>query len=162
MGMAAAVEVVAIPSGAESRTRWPLRLGAVGAHGGYLHPRRNLMKYMAIIYGNKALWESFDPEVTGEAITEVNAFNHRYAESGELLGAYGLGDELTAKTVRVRGGVPAVTDGPYLEAKEFVSSFFLLDCASEARALEIVAEYPFASRSAVEVWPVLHEAGAEM
>ena len=120
------------------------------------------MKYMAIIYGNKALWESFAPEVIGEAIASVNAFNVRYAESGELLGAYGLGDELTAKTVRVRDGVPAVTDGPYLEAKEFVSSFFLLDCDSETRALEIVADYPFASHSAVEVWPVLHEAGTEM
>ena len=120
------------------------------------------MKYMAIIYGNKALWESFTPEVIGEAIAGVNAFNVRYAESGELLGAYGLGDELTAKTVRVRDNVPAVTDGPYLEAKEFVSSFFLLDCDSEARAIEIVADYPFASYSAVEFWPVLHEAGTEM
>jgi hypothetical protein len=120
------------------------------------------MKYMAIIYGNKALWESFGPEAAGEAISKVNAFNRHYAESGEMLGAYGLGDELTAKTVRVRDGVPAVTDGPYLEAKEFVSSFFLLDCASEKRALEIVAEYPFASHSAVEVWPVLHESGVEM
>ena len=120
------------------------------------------MKYMAIIYGNKALWESFAPEVIGEAIASVDAFNRQYAESGELLGAYGLGDELTAKTVRVRDGVPAVTDGPYIEAKEFVSSFFMLDCESEARALEIVAAYPFASHSAVEVWPVLHEAGTEM
>jgi hypothetical protein len=120
------------------------------------------MKYMAIIYGNKALWESFSPDVAGEAIASVDTFNKRYAESGELLGAYGLGDELTAKTVRVRDGLPAVTDGPYLEAKEFVSSFFLLDCDSEARALAIVADYPFASHSAVEVWPVLHEAGTEM
>ena len=120
------------------------------------------MKYMVIIYGNKDLWSSFPPEEAGRAIAEVDAFNRRHAESGELLGAYGLGDELTAKTVRVRDGVPAVTDGPYLEAKEFVSSFFLLDCEDEARALEIAAEYPFASHSAVEVWPVLHEAGTEM
>jgi len=63
-----------------------------------------------------------------------------YASSGELLGAYGLDDELMAKTVRVRDGVPAVTDGPYIEAKEFVSSFFLLDVDSEKRALEIAAE----------------------
>ncbi len=120
------------------------------------------MKYMAIIYGNRTMWESFSPDQAREAIASVNEFNLRHAESGELLGAYGLGDELTAKTVRVRDGVPAVTDGPYLEAKEFVSSFFLLDCGSEERALEIVAQYPFASFGAVEVWPVLHEAGAEM
>ena len=120
------------------------------------------MKYMAIIYGNKELWESFPPDVIGQAISEVDAFNRRHTASGELLGAYGLADELMAKTVRVRDGVPAVTDGPYLEAKEFVSSFFLLDVDSEKRALEIAAEYPFASRNAVEVWPILHESAADV
>lgn len=120
------------------------------------------MKYIAIIYGNKEMWESFPPEVAAKAIAEVDAFNRRYAESGELLGAYGLGDELTARTVRVRNGVPAVTDGPYVEAKEYVSSFFLLDVDDEQRALDIVAEYPFAAENAVEVWPILHESGDAM
>jgi hypothetical protein len=55
-----------------------------------------------------------------------------------------------------------VTDGPYLEAKEFVSSFFILDRQDESRALHIAAEYPFAAHNAVDVWPVLHEAGLEM
>jgi hypothetical protein len=117
------------------------------------------MKYIAIIYGNKEMWQSFPPDVAAKAIGEVDAFNRRHTESGELLGAYGLGDELTARTVRVREGVPAVTDGPYVEAKEFVSSFFLLDVDSEQRALDIAAEYPFASYNAVEVWPILHESG---
>ena len=120
------------------------------------------MKYVVIIYGNKDLWESFPPEAAARAIAEQDAVNRRLTESGELLGSYGLGDELTAKTVRVRAGVPAVTDGPYIEAKEFVSSFWLLDVEHEARALEIAAEMPFAAENAVEVWPVLHEAGNEM
>ncbi len=120
------------------------------------------MKYITIIYGNKDLWQSFTPDAATKAIAEVSEFNRRYKESGELIGAYGLGDELTAKTVRVRDGVPAVTDGPYIEAKEFVSSFFLLDVDSEDRALAIAAEYPFASQNAVEVWPILHESSAEM
>jgi hypothetical protein len=120
------------------------------------------MKYITIIYGNKDMWQSFTPDEGAKAIAEVDAFNRRYKESGELLGAYGLGDELTAKTVRVRDGVPAVTDGPYIEAKEFVSSFFLLDVDSEGRALEIAAEYPFAAHNAVEVWPILHESGPEL
>jgi hypothetical protein len=119
------------------------------------------MKYMVIIYGNKDLWQSFPPDVARDAIAEVDAFNQRYLTSGELLGAYGLGDERTAKTVRVREGVPAVTDGPYLEAKEFVSSFFFLDCETEERALEIAATYPFAAYNAVEVWPVLYEAAPD-
>jgi hypothetical protein len=116
------------------------------------------MKYIAIIYGNKELWESFPPEQWTTAIAAQDAFNKRYSESGELLAAYGLGDEFSAKTVRVRQGAPAVTDGPYIEAKEFVSSFCLFEVESEARALKIAAEIPFASHNAVEVWPILHEA----
>lgn len=120
------------------------------------------MKYLVIIYGNQELWTSFSPDVMATAIAEQDAFNQRYHDSGELLGAYGLGDELTARTVRVREGVPAVTDGPYIEAKEFVSSFYLLDVENEARALEIAAQIPFAAQNAVETWPILHEAGTEM
>jgi hypothetical protein len=120
------------------------------------------MKYMVMIYGNRDLWQSFDPEVASRAIADVDSFNRRHRASGELLAAYGLGDELTARTVRVRGGVPAVTDGPYLEAKEFVSSLFILDVEDEDRAVAIAAEYPFAAHNAVDVWPVLHEAGQEM
>ena len=70
------------------------------------------MKYMAIIYGNKEMWASFPPEVAAKAIGEVDAYNRRYTASGELLGAFGLADELMAKMVRVRDSIPAVTDGP--------------------------------------------------
>jgi hypothetical protein len=62
----------------------------------------------------------------------------------------------------VRDGLPAVTDGPYLGTKEFLSSFCLIDVESEQRPLEIADRMPLASFRSVEVWPVLHEAGAEM
>lgn len=114
------------------------------------------MKYLAIIYGNKALWESYSEDELGPFIAAQDAFNRRFAETGELLGAYGLSDETGAKAVRVRDGVPVITDGPYVEAKEFIASFYMLDVADEARALEIAAEIPFASTHGVEVWPVLH------
>jgi hypothetical protein len=117
------------------------------------------MKYIAIIYGNKDMWSRFPSDVAARAIAEVDAFNRRHIESGHLVGAAGLGDETTARAVRVRDGVPAVTDGPYVEAKEYVSSYFVLDVDSEDQALSIVAAHPFASYQAVEVWPILHETG---
>lgn len=42
------------------------------------------MKYMVIIYGNKDLWQSFPSEVAAKAIAEVDAFNKRHSEAGEL------------------------------------------------------------------------------
>ena len=116
------------------------------------------MKFLAIIYGNAELWASWDEDRIATEIAAQDAFNARYKETGELLSAFGLGDESTAKAVRVRDGVPAVTDGPYIEAREYVGSFYLFEVESEARALELAAEIPFASFNAVEVWPVLHEA----
>jgi hypothetical protein len=115
------------------------------------------MKYMLAIYGNQELWESFTAEEFQKAVAEQEAFNTKFKETGELLGAYGTADAVQAKTVRVRNGVPAVTDGPYLETKEYLASWYLIDVDDEQRALDIAAEIPFASVNAVEVWPILHE-----
>lgn len=115
------------------------------------------MKYMLMIYGNQQTWASLGKEDWAKAIAAQDEFNRKFFDTGELLGAYGLGDSTDAKVVRVDGGVPAVTDGPYLEAKEFLASYYLLECDSEQRALQIAAEMPYASVKGVEVWPVTHE-----
>ncbi|MBO0684000.1 MAG: hypothetical protein J2P45_12640 [Candidatus Dormibacteraeota bacterium] len=120
------------------------------------------MKYMLIIYGNQQLWSSFSAEEAARAIGAQDAFNRELQASGELLGAYGLADVAQVRMVSVRNGLPAVTDGPYLETREHLSSFCLIDVEDEQRALELAARMPFASVRSVEVWPVLHEAGAEM
>jgi len=119
------------------------------------------VKYLLMIYGNREKWESIPPEDWPEAIARQDAFNARYRDTGELRVAYKLADSARAKLVRRTGGVPAVTDGPYLETKEYLASFWLLDCDSEARALQIAADMPFADTDPVELWPVLHESAAD-
>jgi len=111
-----------------------------------------------MIYGNQEKWASLPAEEWPEAIARQDAFNRKYRETGELLGAYGLADAAQARLVRRVDGQPAVTDGPYLETKEYMASFYLLDCESEERALAIAADMPFADAEPVEVWPVMHEA----
>jgi len=120
------------------------------------------MKYLLMIYANQETWAGFSPEEVTKGIADQDAFNREFFETGELLGAFGLADAENAKVVRVREGAAAVTDGPYVEAKEHLASYYLLDVESEQRALEIAAQMPFASFRGVEVWPVLREAGAEM
>ena len=116
------------------------------------------MKFMLMIYANQETWDGLSAEEMERGIAEQNAFNTTFFETGELISAYGLADVATARTVRVRAGAAAVTDGPYLETKEYLASFCLLDCQDETRALEIAARMPFAAFNAVEVWPVMHEA----
>jgi hypothetical protein len=119
------------------------------------------VKYMLIIYGNQELWNSIDPAEFQQMIAAFDAFNKKFYDSGELLGAYGVADAAATRLVRLTDGQPAVTDGPYLETKEYLASWYLLDVGSEQRALEIAAEIPSANQQPVEVWPILHEASRE-
>ncbi|MEV5298740.1 YciI family protein [Amycolatopsis methanolica] len=111
------------------------------------------MKYMVILYGNQELWDSVNPDEWQAAVAAQDAFNEKYFTTGELLGAYGIADP---KVVRVRDGQKTVTDGPYLETKEYLASVAMLEVDSEERALEIAADNPFAAFRQVEVWPVWH------
>jgi hypothetical protein len=119
------------------------------------------VKYLLMIYGNREKWESMPADAWPEAIAKQEAFNAKYRETGELLGAYGLADAVNAKLVRRAAGLPDVTDGPYLETKEYLASFWLLDCEGEERAVQIAADMPFADAEPVEVWPILHESAGD-
>lgn len=112
------------------------------------------MKYLALIFGNRDVWYGGPPEQRREIIAAVDAFNARLRESGELVAVDGLLDP--ARSIRVEGGVPVVSDGPYLEAKEHVGSYFIVDVDSEARALEIATSYPALIEGAgLELWPLM-------
>ncbi|RKQ86081.1 hypothetical protein C8N24_4090 [Solirubrobacter pauli] len=113
------------------------------------------MRYLALIYGDEEIWKA-DPN-RREVIAAVNAFNRRFRESGELIDVNGLlGPPVN---VRHTGSQPVVSDGPYLEVKEHVGSYFMLDVESHERALEIVRSYPgVTSRGGgVELWRLMHQ-----
>ena len=119
------------------------------------------MKYLMLIYGNQEKWDTIPAEAWPKEIAKQDAFNKKYQATGELLAAYGLADAVAARLVRRTDGAPAITDGPYLETKEYLSTLYLLDCESEERAYEIAAEMPWADIQPTEVWPILHEAAGD-
>ncbi len=63
----------------------------------------------------------------------------------------------TARTVRVRDGRPLVTDGPFVEAKEFIAGFDLLECADLDECIAVAATAPVARFMAVEIRPFASE-----
>ena len=119
------------------------------------------MKFLMTIYGNDEIWGSLSKEEFDTLIAEDAVFQKEARESGELISAEGLQDAVNARTVRVRDGVPVVSDGPYLESKEYMASFYLLDCENLDRALELAARYPTARTRGVEVWPLRGLNGTE-
>jgi hypothetical protein len=113
------------------------------------------VKFLLTIYGNEEIWGSYSKEEIERLIAEDGEFQKEVRESGELVIVEGLTDPVNARTVKVREGVPVVTDGPYLESKEYLASFFVLDCESLDRALELAAKYPTAKTTGVEIWPLM-------
>ncbi len=114
------------------------------------------MKYMLLIYNNPATYESWSEEERTALFGEVDQIMTELRESGELAGGEALADASNSKTVRVRDGVPAVTDGPFAEAKEQMAGYLMVDCETEDRAVEIAARWPDARYFAMEVRAVMH------
>ncbi|MET8139815.1 YciI family protein [Sphaerisporangium sp. NPDC005288] len=91
----------------------------------------------------------------------VDSIMKELTETGELLRGEALADPSQSKTVRVRDGVPAITDGPFSEAKEQFAGYLLVECETPERAVEIAASWPDARYFAMEVRPVVHQSGPE-
>jgi hypothetical protein len=109
---------------------------------------------MLLIYTNAATAEALARDRDG-IMAEVDALVAELMESGEWVGGEGLADAASARTVRVRGGVPAVTDGPFVESKEQMAGYCTVDCDSLERAIDIAARWPDARYCAMEVRPVV-------
>jgi hypothetical protein len=83
---------------------------------------------------------NWPPEDVKAHIRFMKNLNAELAGSGELVGAEGLASPVEARVVRAtKNGVPAVTDGPFPEAKEFLAGYWIVDCDSPQRAYEIAA-----------------------
>jgi hypothetical protein len=131
------------------------------------------MKYLVLIYGNQENWEhplflrnpeflAMPAQARDELTRQAEALHREIRESGEFIAGEALADPVNARTIRVRDGVPTTTDGPYLETKEQLAGFLVVDCESPERAKEIAASIPDARFAAVEVHPIMDTSGEEM
>jgi hypothetical protein len=120
-----------------------------------VNTKENAVKYILLIYQNPAAWESVPDEERNQVMNEAGEIWQELTESGEAIGGEGLAPVSATKTVRVRDGVAAVTDGPFIEAKEQLAGYCLVDVASEERAVEIAKRWPDARYWAMEVRPLL-------
>jgi hypothetical protein len=118
------------------------------------------VKYVVLIYSNPATWETLPPAERDRVMGIHNAMIKELTESGELIRVDGLTHPTTTKTVRLRDGVPVVTDGPFSEAKEQLAGVWAVDCDSIERAIEIAA--PVAEYDTVEVRQLMDLSGLEM
>jgi hypothetical protein len=123
------------------------------------------VKYLILIYSNPAsreIWEGFSDDQRAEGYRYYAALTEELAASGELIVSEALADPSLTRRVSVRDGQTLTSDGPFAETKELLGGFFLVDCQSIERAVEVAARVPEAELGLVEVRPVLELGGMEL
>ena len=94
---------------------------------------------------------------TPDEMAAIDAFNDRLQAEGHWVFAGGLGSASTATVIDNRGGEAMFTDGPFLESKEYLAGFWIIEAADLDVALKLAAEGSKACNRKTEVRPFLGE-----
>jgi hypothetical protein len=138
------------------------------------------MKYMILLTATQADYDAMAGGTDGQGrswseadlqamFEHMEGINQEMQARGELIDGQGLAGPEATRTVRVVDGKREVTDGPYGEAKEFLAGYWVVDCETEERALEIAARASASpgpggtvSSDPVQVRPIMEAPGTEM
>lgn len=89
------------------------------------------------------------------------AYDEKLQRDGSFIAAEALQSPSSAVTVRLRDGKMSVTDGPFIETKEHLGGFILIEAPDMKKAIEIAAGIPLAKLGAIEVRPIYIIPGSE-
>jgi hypothetical protein len=115
------------------------------------------MKYLLLVcWDANRMNGQTEPDPAAKAAAAEEPF--AWVDELRARGIWQIGDQLApprrARTVRVRDGKRSVTDGPFVETKEALGGFDLLECDGIEEAIEIAASHPIAEIGAIEVRPL--------
>ena len=116
------------------------------------------MRYQILIYNNPEFDEGFNGALRGEVDSTHATIIRELTEAGELIATDALSTE-AAVVVRTDPRTHRVhtTDGPFIETKEWVGGFYLVDVANIDRAVEIAGRFVEARYSPIEVRQLEHD-----
>jgi len=124
-----------------------------------------VVKYMVLIHSNPAshaVWEAMTEAERAEGWKAYGELHAELEASGELIATEALADRSQGRRLPATEQLAGVTDGPFAEVKEHLAGFFLIECESMERALEVGAKVPEAAFGLVEVRPVMDLSGMDM
>jgi hypothetical protein len=134
-----------------------VRGGGEGGHRDRPELRRDAMTHYLLAVHGPAERNEFgsygSKEEMEEAFAATGAFNDKLRADGYWVFAGGLQPVASATVVDGEGDTPVVTDGPYLETKEALGGFWVIDAPDLDVALKLAAEGSKACRGKVEVRP---------
>ena len=112
------------------------------------------MRYACLIYFDPGKVFNQSPEADA-VLRDVGPYDAELKASGHLVSGHALQMPQAAMTVRVRDGKMSATDGPFMETKEMLGGFTLIEARDLNEAVRIAAGIPFAKLGAIEVRPLV-------
>jgi len=110
------------------------------------------MQYLvSVIDDGQALAADSNASATADEMAAIDTFNDRLQAEGHWVFANGLAAPETATTIDNRGEQPVITDGPFLESKEFLAGFWIIEADTHEIALTLAAEGSKACNRKVEL-----------
>lgn len=113
------------------------------------------MKFLCTVILDDDLAKTMLDEDWAQMNAECRTHDSALMERGILIMAQALVGPASARTVRVRQGDALITDGPFMESKESLAGFLLIDVADADAAMDIARHVPMARLGAIEVRPVM-------
>jgi len=110
------------------------------------------MLYLAMLFEDESAYA--DGSRFAEMMPAHEAFQAAAGSAGVLAGGNALEPTATATMIRVRDGERLLTDGPYVETKEQLGGYYLLECKDLDEALAWASRIPAAATGAIELRPV--------
>jgi hypothetical protein len=116
------------------------------------------MKYMVLIASEPDGWDHLDAEGQRALYQRIATWWGERAAAGEILDGHQLQPAETATTVRIaRDGDTTVTDGPFVEGKEIVGGYAIIDVPDLDAAIALVSDWP--APDTLEIRPVVVNPG---
>jgi len=112
------------------------------------------MKFMLLVHHDEAAFEQIGKDQQQQMLADSVALTHQLHANRQYLSASPLQPAATAVIVRVRQGKPIITDGPFLETREQIAGYFLIDAKDLNEATQIATRVPGAQIGTVEVRPL--------
>ncbi|HEY3112324.1 MAG TPA: YciI family protein [Gemmatimonadaceae bacterium] len=118
------------------------------------------MKYLCLIYDDEQQWQKFPKDVQDKYMGEYTAFTETIKKNGQYVGSNQLQPSHTATIVRSRNGRVSTTDGPFVETKEQLGGYYLIEAKDLNDAIQVASRIPSARSGSVEVRPVVDRSQA--
>ena len=112
------------------------------------------MRYICLVHSDPARFQSLTREQQRDLDRRSMAYDRELTEKGHYLAAEAIQDGSSAVLVRVRNGAVSTTDGPFMETKEQMAGFILIEAHDMNEALSLAAGIPMAELGTIEVRPV--------